>query len=278
MQALLHKLLKAELVLEERAGRNTDKDRKIAYGQGKLQSGEVRMPSAEAHTYSSFTPARIRSQGSQLGTRDITCFQCRKTGHIAKVCPEKKIIEASRRITSIDREEEESWIHNVTVAEEESKCHMRRKGPTYKVDISVEGVQTRGLLDHGVQVSLIRKELLPRINEKQGWSLEQCHSRNLEMGCQPVGAGGDILGATMLVNLQVTVEATGNTEYIPCYVLSSSKPLWKGEVKDCGLILGTNALVILGFMVYHANRATIQPERIENHESNNSEVLRITLG
>ena len=81
----------------------------------------------------------------------------------------------------------------------------------------------------------------------------------------------------MLVNLQVTVEATGNTEYIPCYVLSSSKPLWKGEVKDCCLILETNALVSLGFMVYHANGATIQPERIENCESNNSEVLRITF-
>ena len=79
------------------------------------------------------------------------------------------------------------------------------------------------------------------------------------------------------VNLQVTVEATGNTEYIPCYVLSSSKPIWKGELKDCGLILGTNALVSLGFMVYHANGATIQPERIENRESNNSEVLRITF-
>ena len=46
---------------------------------------------------------------------------------------------------------------------------------------------------------------------------------------------------------------------------------------DCGLILGTNALVSLGFMVYHANGATIQPERIENRESNNSEVLRITF-
>ena len=55
MQALVHKLLKAELALEERARPNTDKDRKIAYGQEKLQSGVVKTPSAEAHTYSSFT-------------------------------------------------------------------------------------------------------------------------------------------------------------------------------------------------------------------------------
>ena len=76
--------------------------------------------------------------------------------------------------------------------------------------------------------------------------------------------------------MQETVEATCNTGYISCYVLPSSKPLWKGEVKDCGLILGRNALVILGFMVYHSNGATIQPERVDNQKSNNSEVLHIT--
>ena len=50
-----------------------------------------------------------------------------------RVCPEKKIILASRRITSIDSEEDESWIRNVTVAEEESKCHMRRKAQLTKL-------------------------------------------------------------------------------------------------------------------------------------------------
>ena len=59
------------------------------------------------------------------------------------------------------------------VEEDQSKCHMRRKGSTYKVDISVEGVQSKRLLDHGAQVSLIRKELLPRIKEEQSWSFEQ---------------------------------------------------------------------------------------------------------
>ena len=43
------------------------------------------------------------------------------------------------------------------------------EGPTYKVDISVERVQTRGLLDHGAQVSLIRKESLPR-NKVGPWN------------------------------------------------------------------------------------------------------------
>ena len=46
VQALVNKLLKAELALEERARRNTDKDRKIAYGQGKLQNWVVKTPSA----------------------------------------------------------------------------------------------------------------------------------------------------------------------------------------------------------------------------------------
>ena len=69
------------------------------------------MPSAEAHTYSSFTPARVRSQGSELGTRDITCFQCRKTGHIAKVCPEKKIIKALQTNTTMQKRTKKKHTH-----------------------------------------------------------------------------------------------------------------------------------------------------------------------
>ena len=44
---------------------------------------------------------------------------------------------------------------------------------TYKVDIDGNGIKTRGFLDHGAQVTLVRKELLPAIGEKHGWSLEE---------------------------------------------------------------------------------------------------------
>jgi len=46
-----------------------------------------------------------------------------------------------------------------------SKNQVSSKEPTYKVDLIIGGVPTRGLLDHGAQVTLARKELLPMIRE-----------------------------------------------------------------------------------------------------------------
>ena len=51
------------------------------------------------------------------------------------------------------------------------------------------------------------------------------------------------------------VDETGQNLNIPCYVLESTKPLWKGRA----VLLGTNALVDYGFGVSHANGLTIQP-------------------
>ena len=44
-----------------------------------------------------------------------------------------------------------------------SKCHVGFKGPTYMIDLQVVGICTRGLLDYGVQVSLVQKEILTLI-------------------------------------------------------------------------------------------------------------------
>jgi len=101
-----------------------------------------------------------------------------------------------------------------------------KRGPTYKVDLVIGGVKTRGFLDHGAQVSLVRKELLPAIREHNNWSLKESHTRNLEMGAQPVGATGIALGAIGLVSLPVEVEETGVRKEVPCHVLVSEKPIW----------------------------------------------------
>ena len=77
------------------------------------------------------------------------------------------------------------------------------RGLTYKTEVFVNGVKIRVLLDHGAQVSLVHKELLPKIREKNGWTLEQCHDRNCKLEGQPTGAGGYELGATAVVRLHV---------------------------------------------------------------------------
>ena len=63
-----------------------------------------------------------------------------------------------------------SLIHGrglLWLKKEKSEGASDTGGPSYKVNVVVEGVKTRGFLDHGAQVSLIRKELLPTIKEKQ---------------------------------------------------------------------------------------------------------------
>ena len=66
------------------------------------------------------------------------------------------------------------------------------------------------------------------------------------MEAQPVGASGKPIGTTALMLLEVTVEDSRMTQQVPCYVLDSSKPIRLGEVSNCSLVLGTNALVSLG--------------------------------
>lgn len=51
------------------------------------------------------------------------------------------------------------------------------------------------LLDHGAQVLLLRLQMLLLIKEQRHWSLEQCHSKNLELDQQPIGAERNALGA-----------------------------------------------------------------------------------
>ena len=124
----------------------------------------------------------------------------------------------------------------------------------------MDGVRTRALLDHGAQVSLARKQLLPVIKERNEWSVEHCQARNLTLAAQPQGAGSHDLGAEGIVALQLTVEGTGISQRVPCYILDSSKPIWKGELKDCGLVIGTNALANLGFSIVDAEGCIVTSE------------------
>ena len=148
-------------------------------------------------------------------------------------------------------------------------------GPTYKIEITVEGVHTRALLDHGAQVTIVRRQLLGKIRNEQGWSLETCHSKELPLKNQPIGATGAELGAIGTVKLQMEIAATQTTREISCFVLDSSKPLWQGELRDCGILLGTNALVDSGMEVTHADGTVIAPSHYKTVESSQDDQVRI---
>ena len=152
------------------------------------------------------------------------------------------------------------WMRTVTTSKESKEGTVNARRPSYKVNIVVKGVKTRGFLDHGAQVSLIRKELLPVIKEKQNWTQTECHKRNLKIGQQPVGATGAPLGVISLVHMQVVVYETGVSREISCFVLASEKLIWSGELHNCRMIFGTNALIDLGFQVVHSNGTIVHPK------------------
>lgn len=47
---------------------------------------------------------------------------------------------------------------------------------------------------------------------------------------------------------------------MPCYILDSAKPIWKGELRDCGLVIKTNALAELGFHIMDAQGCVVTAE------------------
>jgi len=61
-------------------------------------------------------------------------------------------------------DEDDPWMRTVNVSSEaEVEEVLTTRGPTYKVDVVVDSIKIRALLDHGAQVSIVRRELLPKI-------------------------------------------------------------------------------------------------------------------
>lgn len=105
--------------------------------------------------------------------------------------------------------------------------------------------------------------MLPRIKEKHGWFIEECHSHNRPLEQQLIGAAGEPLGADSMVVLNIQVEATRVLKEVLCFALDSNKPLWKGELAlqtVDSYILGTNSLESLGFKITQQDGTTVGSE------------------
>lgn len=207
---------------------------------------------------------------AELGMKSVKCFGCHRRGHVVSECPDKKNKESAQMIhaegaTHLPNTEEaitDPWIRILTASKEtdtEDDHSAKLVGPTFKVDVEVEGVKTRALVDNGSQVTLVRGELLPRVREHNGWTLGQCHQKNLLIKAQPIGASGQELGATSIVAIGTMLEQTKQKLVIPCFVLTSDKPVWQGTVADCAMVLGTNAMVKFGMQTVHADGSVIKP-------------------
>ena len=181
-------------------------------------------------------------------------------------CPKGQIPKNVRVVTDQQKKETAKdtslWTRVLTMKDTktvpDSSHDAKVVGPTYKINVTVEGIPTRAILDHGSQVTIVCRQLLPLIRDKYEWSDEKCKTKNIPLEAQPVGAMGKELGASGMVVLQIEIDRTGQNLNIPCYVLESSKPLWKGELRDCAVLLGTNALIGYGFEVAYPNGIPIQ--------------------
>ena len=60
-----------------------------------------------------------------------------------------------------------------------------------------------------------------------------------------------------MVVAETTMEQTGQKVTIPCFVMSSAKPIWQGIVRDCAMVLGTNALVEFGLQLVHTDGSIV---------------------
>lgn len=221
VQELLQKLLCAEATLKEQEHRSKETRQSASRQETPasaraLSSGQGRNSSSGNVTGRSGNTAANPQQGAEMSMKAVKCYNCHKKGHLAKDCtePRTKRTQPTRRIATESSDNVQApdlWLRTVTAESNEApgKVSTAARGQTHKVDIIVDGVKTRALLDHGAQVSLARRQLLPVIKESNNWTAEQCQDRTLKMEGQPQGAGGHSLGAEGMVALQVTIENTG---------------------------------------------------------------------
>ena len=73
------------------------------------------------------------------------------------------------------------------------------------------------------------------------------------MKAQSIGALGQELGAESVVVAEIKMKQTGQKVKIPCFVMSSMKPIWQGIVRDYAMVLGTNSLVEFGLQLVHTD-------------------------
>ena len=282
VQELLQRLLRAEEVVAERKRRSQASE----ITRKSHTRGTLRDALSQDNEQEKEKDGNTRKLPRVLGTPEavikrMKCFKCHQKGHLAVKCPNNQLPnESTRRITTASGDEaEELWVRIVTTDQKtvtNQTSDVDTVGPTYKADVTVERLKTRALIDNGSQVSLVRTEMLPKLRKLNNWTIEECTQKTQEMTSEPVGAGGQVLGARKIVTVSVMLDSTGMSLSVPCYVLDSVKPLWRGTVRNCGIVLGTNALTAFGMQVMHSNGEAVRPDDNVHPSGTGQETLEET--
>ena len=114
VQELLHKLLRAEAVIQERERRThgdtsrnpvTKKPASSHLGKGQFQSSTQRQSTGGSNPDSQKSEKSKDKQqtvgsGAEMSARGPKCFKCQRKGHLAKDCPDAKRRPPSRRVAA----------------------------------------------------------------------------------------------------------------------------------------------------------------------------------
>ena len=83
------------------------------------------------------------------------------------------------------------------------------------------------------------------------------------MKAQPIGASGQELRATSVVAMETMMKQIEQTLVIPCFVMTSVRPIWHGAIKDCCMVLRTNAMVEFKMQTVNANGNVVKTSDVD---------------
>ena len=215
--------------------------------------------------------ATANQSGSMLRKRRGECYICHEKGHIARYCPKSKespgrsnsssnvsmlmaevleslSIEQLEQILAKSRLQAEQDLMNkdsdVNTLLSTSGTSSAAIGPTFYLEIEIEGVPVRAVVDSAAQSTVIFRDLLHKVNRQRKANGHPCLTLGLPSATLHGKGGKDNskLCITAQVELQLAVD--GLVVTAPVFVQPSS---------SVPCLLGTNVLPQLGIRVVRAN-------------------------
>jgi len=152
---LLQKLLRAETIIQEHASREKTKGNESNLGNISSRGSNCRR-GANLSTELPHKPTENKNNSrrtdAEMSIRGIKCFISKQKAHMAKSSPKARknparivVLDSSESTTDagkqqpVDVDKLDPWMRTVTAEKENNEPAADTRGPSYKVNIVVEG-------------------------------------------------------------------------------------------------------------------------------------------
>ena len=236
------------------------------------------------------TQATGRSE--EIGSRQLArrCHHCKETGHLRRDCPRRQEALGRSSTNTVTAQQNPARVEDLTEQELErllaerrlqrergsvtnpevshantittTAAHAKAVGSTLEMDVSIEGVSVRCLIDTGAQSTIISRATLRKV--AQLLKLQGRPPPSLELPrVKLLGKGkGDYRELTITAQVDLTYMLDGRSAIIPTFIQPDSE-------QDC--LLGANALPLLGITVSRSNGDIIMADSQEMTQSDSQE-------